>query len=272
MPESQTASSRPLALVTGASSGIGYELARKFAERGYDLVMVSSDQAKLDEAAHNVTESNGDAQVQIVQADLSRPDEVEKVYESVRALQRPVDVLAANAGVGVYGEFADNTDLDDEIALINLNVTSQVHLIKRVSQDMIERGEGDILITSSVAGVLPAPRMAVYAASKAFLRSFGQAIRNEMKDKGVNVTVLMPGPTETEFFERAQMTDTVAGQGSKQDASEVAEEALEALEHGADHVVTGVKNKVQVGVAKSMSDQARTKMHGKMTKKKRPKD
>jgi short-subunit dehydrogenase len=186
----------------------------------------------------------------------------------VRALQRPIDVLAANAGVGVHGDFAEETDLDDEIALINLNVTSQVHLIKRVSHDMVERGEGDILITSSVAGVLPGPRMAVYAASKAFLRSFGQAIRNEMKDKGVNVTVLMPGPTDTDFFERAEMTDTVVSQGAKQDAAEVAEQAIEALEHGDDHVVTGAKNKVQVGIAKAMTDEARAKVHGKQTKRK----
>jgi uncharacterized protein len=269
MAETYPSASRPLAVVTGASSGIGFELARKFAERGYDLVMVSSDEDKLNDAAHSVSEVNGDAQVQIVRADLSRPDGVEKVYDSVRALDRPVDVLAANAGVGVYGEFAEETELEDEISLINLNVTSQVHLIKRVSQDMIARGEGDILITSSVAGVMPGPRMAVYAASKAFLRSFGQAIRNEMKDKGVNVTVLMPGPTDTEFFERAEMTDTVVGQGSKQDPAQVAEEAMHALEHAADHVVTGARNKMQVGLAKSMSDETRTKVHGKMTKKKK---
>jgi short-subunit dehydrogenase len=269
MAEAHTETSRPLALVTGASSGIGYELARKFAERGFDLVMVSSDQAKLNDAAHSVSEVNGDAQVQVVQADLSKPDGVDKVYESVRALQRPIDVLAANAGVGVYGEFGDETELEDEIALINLNVTSQVHLIKRVSQDMLARGEGDILITSSVAGVMPGPRMAVYAASKAFLRSFGQAIRNEMKDRGVNVTVLMPGPTDTDFFERADMTDTVVGQGSKQDPAEVADQAIEALEQCADHVVTGAKNKVQGGIAKSMNDETRAKVHGKMTQKKK---
>jgi uncharacterized protein len=266
MAQAHTETQRPLALVTGASSGIGYELARKFAERGFDLVMVSSDQAKLNEAAHSVSAIDESAQVEVVQADLSKREDVEKVYESVRALQRPVDVFAANAGVGVFGEFAEETELDEEIALINLNVTSQVHLIKRVSHDMIARGEGDILITSSVAGVLPGPRMAVYAASKAFLRSFGQAIRNEMKDKGVNVTVLMPGPTETDFFERAEMTDTVVGQGAKQDAAEVAKQAIEALEHGEDHVVTGAKNKVQVGVAKTMSDATRAKVHGKQTK------
>ncbi|MGH8174978.1 MAG: SDR family NAD(P)-dependent oxidoreductase [Steroidobacter sp.] len=231
--------------------------------------MVSEDARKLNEAAHALSAVDEAARVEVVPADLSKPDGVEKVYESVRALDRPIDVLAANAGVGVYGEFAEETELDDEIALINLNVTSQVHLIKRISRDMIERGEGDILITSSVAGVLPGPRMAVYAASKAFLRSFGQAIRNEMKDKGVNVTVLMPGPTDTEFFERADMTDTIVGQGPKQNPSAVAKEAIDALEQRSDHVVTGVKNTVQAGAAKVMTDEARAKVHGKQTKRKK---
>ncbi len=258
--------SRPLALVTGASSGIGYELARKFAERGFDLVVVSSDENKLNEAAQSLSAIDEDAHIQAIPADLSSADGVDKVYESVCALHRPVDVLAANAGVGVHGEFADETDLEDEIALINLNVTSQVHLIKRVSHDMVQRGEGDILITSSVAGVMPGPRMAVYAASKAFLRSFGEAIRQEMKDKGVNVTVLMPGPTETDFFERAQMQDTVVGQSSKQDAASVATEAIEALERRDDEVVAGLKNKVQIGAAKLMSNEMRAKVHGAQTK------
>jgi uncharacterized protein len=268
MNATTTEASRPLALVTGASSGIGYELARKFALNGYDLVVASSDPEKLREAAQSLSELDEEAQVEIVQADLSKPDGVQKLYESVQALQRPIDVLAANAGVGVYGEFADETALDEEIALINLNVTSQVHLIKLVSHDMLERGDGDILITSSIAGTMPGPRMAVYAASKAFLRSFGQAIRNELKDKGVNVTVLMPGPTDTEFFERAEMTDTVVGEGSKQDPEEVAEAAFQALQHKADHVVPGVKNKMQASAAKVMTDEAKAKAHGKQTKRK----
>lgn len=256
---------RPLALVTGASSGIGLELARKLATRGYDLVMVADNAEKLSEAADLLSEMDDVTQVEVVQADLSQREGVRKVYDSVRALNRPVELLAANAGVGVYGGFSDETDLEEEIALINLNVTSQVHLVKLVSRDMLERGGGDILITSSVAGVLPGPRMAVYAASKAFLRSFGQAIRNELKDKGVNVTVLMPGPTETDFFERAQMEDTVVGESAKQDPAEVAEAAIQALNERIDHVVPGVKNKLQMGAAKLMSDESKAEVHGKQT-------
>jgi len=259
---------RPLALVTGASSGIGYELARKLAERGYDLVMVAENAEKLGEAVNALSEIDDVTQVEPVHADLSRREGVTQVYEAVRALQRPIDVLCANAGVGVYGGFSEETDLEEEIALINLNVTSQVHLIKLISKDMLAHGGGDILITSSVAGVLPGPRMAVYAASKAFLRSFGQAIRNELQDKGVNVTVLMPGPTDTEFFDRANMQGTVVDEAAKQDPAEVAEAAIRALSEGEGHVVPGLKNKLQIGAAKLMSDETKAKVHGKQTQRK----
>jgi len=262
----ETSDVRPLAVVTGASSGIGYELARKFGENGYDLVVVSDNREKLSNAAQSLGQLEGQPGIEVVQADLTTPEGVMKVYQKIQSLGRPVDVLAANAGVGVAGEFAE-TSLEDEIALINLNVTSQVHLIKLVLRDMQTRDAGDILITSSIAGILPAPRMAVYAASKAFLRFFGQGIREELKDTGINVTVLMPGPTETDFFERANMLDTKVGQSdAKQDPAEVADAAFDALRSRADHVIPGAKNKLQAGVAKVMTDPARAKVHGTMTK------
>lgn len=260
------AQDRPMSLVTGASSGIGFELARKLAEVGYDVIMVASDRGKLTEAAHSIQAEHADTQIEIVQADLTRANAVKMLYETVRSLGRPIDILAANAGVGVWGDFAEQTDLDAEIALINLNVTSQVHLIKLIARDMVERGSGDILITSSIAGIMPAPRMAVYAASKAFLRSFGEAIRQELKDRNVNVTVLMPGPTETDFFARADMEDSKVAQSTKQDAEDVAQSALRALAEGSDHVIPGLKVKLQAVLAKKMSDPARAKMHGSMTK------
>lgn len=265
-PPSESVDERPLSLVTGASSGIGFEIARKLAEVGYDVVVSSSDRAKLTQAANAIQSESPSARIDIVQADLTRADAVQKLYETVRTLGRPVDILVANAGVGVWGDFADETSLDAEIALINLNVTSQVHLIKLFSREMVARGSGDILITSSIAGILPAPHMAVYAASKAFLRSFGEAIRQEMKDRNVNVTVLMPGPTDTDFFVRADMEESKVGQGSKQDPEQVAEAALRALAEGSDHVITGLKNKVQAGIAKMLSDPTRAKIHGSMTK------
>lgn len=257
---------RPLALITGASSGIGYELARKFAEHGYDLVIVADNRSRLDEAAASLSAMHEAPVVKVVQADLANAEGVIRVYNLIKALDRPVDLLAANAGVGVSGDFASETDLDAEIALINLNVTSQVHLIKLIAFEMVNRGSGDILITSSVAGVMPGPNMAVYAASKAFLRSFGQAIRHELKDTGVNVTVLMPGPTDTEFFERADMLDTRLGQSPKQSPTAVATAAFAALRSGSDHVVPGVRNKLHAGMIRLMSDEARARMHGAQTK------
>ncbi len=258
---------RPLAVITGASSGIGYELARKFGENGYDLVIVADNREKLSDAAERLSQLPSEPGIETISADLTTAEGVNTVYHRVKALGRPIDVLAANAGVGVSGDF-DETDLDAEIALINLNVTSQVHLIKLVLRDMRALGAGDILITSSIAGILPGPRMAVYAASKAFLRFFGQGIREELKDTGINVTVLMPGPTETDFFERANMLDTVVGQAEKQDPAEVAEAAVQALRDRSDHVIPGAKNKLQAGMAKLMSDTARAKVHGAQTKEK----
>lgn len=257
---------RPLALVTGASSGIGYELARRFAAHGYDLAIVADNRARLEQAAASLSAMEEEPGIEVIEADLSKPEGVMTVYRAVTALGRHVDVLAANAGVGVSGDFATETDLDAEIALINLNVTSQVHLIKLIVFDMVDRGSGDVLITSSIAGTLPGPYMAVYAASKAFLRSFGQAIRNELKDTGVNVTVLMPGPTDTEFFERADMLDSKVAQSPRQDPAEVAEAAFAALQAGSDHIVPGVRNRLQAGMEKLMMDEAKARMHGAQTK------
>lgn len=254
---------KPLAVVTGGSSGIGFELARELAEHGYDLVVAADNPGKLGEAVQALRDG---ARVQAVQADLSTYDGVERLVSELRRLGRPVDVLAANAGVGVGGDFARDTDLEAELRLVNLNVTSQVHLIKRVLKDMVERDRGQILITSSVAGVLPGPREAVYAASKAFLRSFGHALREELKDTGVGVTVLMPGPTDTEFFERAGLGDTKAGQGKKDDPRMVARQAYEALEHDRAQVVAGAKNKAMTAAAALMPETAKAKAHGELTK------
>ncbi|MEU6737880.1 SDR family NAD(P)-dependent oxidoreductase [Streptosporangium sandarakinum] len=231
-----TNTDRPLAVVTGASSGIGYELAAQFARNGFDLVIAAED-AELDTAARSLRDLG--AEVESVRVDLAEYEGVERLYEAVRATGRPAEAVAINAGVGAGGDFARDTSLEDELRLIRLNVTSSVHLAKRVTRDMVARGRGRILFTSSIAATMPGPFQAVYHASKAFVQSFAEGIRNELKDTGVTVTALMPGPTDTEFFERAGMEDTRIGSGHKDDPAEVARQGFEALMAGKDHIVAG---------------------------------
>lgn len=243
-----TSNQKPLAAVTGASCGIGLELAKELARRGYDLVVAAEDQA-IEDAARDIAQNS--ASVIPVQVDLANYEGVEQFYSELKSARRPIEVIAINAGVGVGGDFARETDLREELNIINLNVTSSVHLAKRVVKDMVERKQGRILFTSSIAGAAPGPLEAVYAASKAFLFSFSEALGNELKDSGVTVTALMPGPTETNFFHRAGMDNTKVGQSEKDDPAEVAREGVEALLEGRDHVVAGsFKNKLFVGAGR----------------------
>ncbi|GGS71268.1 oxidoreductase [Planobispora rosea] len=249
---------RPLAVVTGASSGIGYELAGQFARNGFDLVIAAEDE-DIVQAARSLEDLG--ATVSSVRVDLAHYDGVEEFYTRVTASGRPVDAVAINAGIGVSGDFARDTDLNAELKLLKLNVVSAVHLAKRVLPGMVERGQGRVLFTSSIAGTMPGPFHAVYAASKAFLYSFSEAIREELKDTGVTVTALLPGPTDTDFFRRADMEDTKVGSGKKDDPAEVARQGFEALMKGDDHVVAGSKKNVLQSVAgKLMPEPAQARM------------
>jgi short-subunit dehydrogenase len=255
-------SDRQLAVVTGASSGIGFELARVFAENDFDLIVAAEDE-ELEPAARELNQIAGS--VQAVRVDLSRPEGVEELYEKMMANGRPIDALALNAGIGAGGDFARETALAKELRLIDLNVRSTVHLCKLALADMVERDEGRILFTSSVASTMPGAYQAVYNASKSFVQSFAEAIRNELKETGVTITALMPGPTDTEFFERAEMEDTKVGAGEKDDAAEVARQGFEALMDGRQKVVAGsLKNKLQTAVAGVIPDSAKAEMHRNM--------
>jgi short-subunit dehydrogenase len=213
----------------------------------------------LDFAEHNVS-------IQSVQVDLADYEGVEKLYSAIKSTGRQVDAIAINAGVGVSGDFARETDLAAELNLIRLNVVCPVHLSKLVVPEMVARGEGRVLFTSSIAALMPGPFYAVYAASKSFVQSFSEALRNELKDTGVTVTALMPGATDTEFFERAGMEDTPAGQGKKDDPAQVAKQGFEAMMAGKDSVVAGsFINKVMATASKVMPDPAKAEAHRKLT-------
>lgn len=252
---------RQLAVVTGASSGIGLELAKLFAQNNFDLVIAAED-AGIEQAA---TELRGlGAQVEAVQTDLAKSDGVERLASRFGADRRAPDAIALNAGVGLGKAFIDQ-DLDAIRNLIELNVMSTVHLARRLIPLMVARGEGRVLFTSSIAARMPGSFQAVYNASKAFVHSFAEAIRNELKDSGVTVTALQPGATDTNFFHRADLDDTKVGQSKKDDPAEVAKDGFEAMMAGKDHIVAGsFKNKVQNTMAELTPDTLVAEQHRKM--------
>ena len=228
-----TASPRPLALVTGASSGIGLELARQFASGGFDLVVTAED-AELATAAASLREVGGE--VLAVQADLRGREGVERVWAAVQERGRPLEAAALNAGTGLGRSFVDE-DLDEALAVVDLNVRSTTHLAHLVLRDMVARDRGRVLLTSSIAATMPGAGQAVYNATKSYVQSLAEALQAELSGTAVTVTSLMPGPTATEFFERGRLADTPIGSGPKDDPADVARQGFEALMAGKRRVV-----------------------------------
>ncbi|MBC8087173.1 MAG: SDR family NAD(P)-dependent oxidoreductase [Phycisphaerae bacterium] len=259
----QTSDKRPLAVVTGASSGIGLELAKVFLEHNYDLLIVSESEQI---AAVAKALSTDDRPVMFARHDLASAKGVQAFYQRIKDTGRPVEALALNAGVGVGGQFLDN-DIDAELNMIALNVISVVRLSKLVFNDMVARGHGRVLLTSSIAALVPGPYYAVYAATKAFVHSFSEAVRYELKDTGVTITALQPGATDTNFFARAKMLDTKAGVSEKDDPADVARDGFEAMMAGKDHVVAGAfRNKVMAILAEVTPESMKAAQHAKLTK------
>jgi short-subunit dehydrogenase len=249
--------SRPLAIVTGASTGIGRELAQLAAQDGHDLV-IAADQGPLEEAASQLRSTG--ANVEAIEADLPTSFGVDKLMLAVGG--RPVDLLIANAGHGLGHGFLDKPFAEAK-HVVDTNITGTLDLLHRVGTQMRQRNQGRILITGSIAGLMPGSFQAVYNGTKAFIDSFSFALRNELKDTNVTVTCLMPGATETHFFERADMMDTKVGAGEKAPPADVAKEGYEAVKKGEDHVVAGWKNKVSAVMTNVVPDSMLAEQHRK---------
>ncbi|SDD76415.1 SDR family NAD(P)-dependent oxidoreductase [Actinokineospora iranica] len=253
----------PLALVTGASTGIGLELAKQFAAHDFDVVMVAEEAAITDAAAHIARPG---VRVEPIRLDLTRPENVETLAQRLTEIGEPT-ALALNAGTGTGGAFVTGTTLADQLAVVDLNVRSTVHLAKLLLPGMVERAHGRVLFTSSIAATAPGPYQAVYNASKAFVQSFAKALREELKDTGVTVTALLPGPTATHFFARAGMLDTRIATGPKDDPTTVARDGYEALMNGKRQVVAGsLINRAQTAAARLLPDSVLTAAHRLLTK------
>ena len=243
-------STKSLALITGASSGIGLELAKCFAQDGHDVILVAEDRGGLENAAQEVRALGG-GKAEIIAADLSKHDGAQRVFDQLGG--RNLDVLVNNAGVGVYGKFID-TSLDEEISMIHLNTISFVQLTKLCLPQMVQRGAGRILMTASVASKMPTPYLTVYGATKAFVYEFAQGLRAELKDTGVSVTALMPGPTDTNFFERAHAEDSKILDEKLTDPADVAKAGYAALMKGEDRVIVPLKYKIQTAMNQAVPD------------------
>jgi short-subunit dehydrogenase len=247
-------SSRKLAIVTGASSGIGLELAKCAAQDGYDLIVAAD--TPFVEAGPALKEYGVD--VQQVEADLATQQGVEQLLAAVA--DRPIDVLVANAGHGLGHGFLDQAP-DEWMHVINTNITGTLLLVQPIVRRMVERGEGRVLMTGSIAGHLAGAFQAVYNGSKAFIDSFAAALNEEIKDSGVTVTCLKPGATETEFFHRAELDETKVGQAKKDDPADVAKAGWDAMNKGEPSVIYGLKNKMQVAAAGVLTDATTAKLH-----------
>jgi short-subunit dehydrogenase len=251
-------------LVTGGTTGIGRELAKVFAKDGYDLVIVARDKGELEETK-SYLESLAAVKVSTFQKDLFDCDAPKELYDAIKAEGIQIDILVNNAGQGQFGKFAES-DLQRELDIIQLNICSVVALTHLFLCDFLNRKEGRILNLSSIASKMPGPWHAVYHGTKAFVQSFTEAIRSEVKDSGVTVTALLPGPTDTDFFNKAAMNASKAVQDKDElaDPAEVAQDGYSALMKGDDMVVSGMKNKLQVALGAITPDATLADQTGKM--------
>jgi len=256
------------ALVTGGTSGIGYELSKLLAQDGYSLIIVARDEFELRKVSDEFR-SNYSSEVITISKDLFDPDNAFALYDEIALKGIEIEILVNDAGQGLYGEFVD-TDIRRELDIINLNISSLVVLTKLFIQDMVVRGSGRILNLSSIASKIPGPWQSVYHGTKAFVQSFTEAIRSEVKGSGVTVTALLPGATATDFFNKADMQNAkIVKEGKLDNAADVAKDGYRALMAGDDKVVSGLKNKMQVAMSNITPD---AMLADKMKKQQAPAD
>jgi uncharacterized protein len=251
------------ALITGATSGIGYELAKLFAGDGYNLVIVARDENELRQKAQELSTANVD--VVAIAKDLFQPEAAFELYDEVKSRNLTVDVLVNDAGQGQYGLFVEQ-GIHRLLDIIQLNVKSLTVLTHLFLKDMVARNEGKILQLASIASQLPGPWQAVYHATKAYVLSFSEALVQELKDSAVTVTALQPGATDTDFFNKAEMQDSKILDTKLSDPKKVAKDGYDALMKGDDKIVSGFKNKVMVGLGSVMPESAAAAQMNKMQK------
>jgi short-subunit dehydrogenase len=241
------------ALVTGATSGIGYELVKLLAQDGYPLILVARNTDDLQRVANEMMDQYG-VEVEHIAKDLFDPELAFELYDEVQKRNLQVDILINNAGQGQYGEFIE-TDIRRELDIVNLNISSLLVLTKLFLKDMVRRGEGKILNLSSIASKMPGPWQTVYHGTKAFVQSFTEGVRSELEGSGVTITALLPGATDTDFFNKADMNQSkIVQEGKLYDPGEVAKDGYKAMMNGDDMVVSGFKNKVQAAMSNVLSD------------------
>jgi short-subunit dehydrogenase len=253
------------ALITGASEGIGYELAKLFASDGYNLVIVARNNDELENRAAEFSQQG--VEVIVIAKDLFKREEAFALCEEIQSRNIQIDVLVNNAGQGVYGLFKD-TELERELDIIDLNIASTVILTKHFAKQMIARNYGKILNLASIASKTPGPWQSVYHATKAFVYTFSEAIRHELKEYNITVTALLPGATDTDFFNKADMQESamVQDKSSLSDPADVAKDGYEALMSGEDKVISGFKNKAKIGMSNILPDTAVAAMMDKQQK------
>lgn len=250
-------------LITGATSGIGYELAKLFAEDQHDLIIIGRHQHTLDEKAQEFRQHG--VEVITIVKDLFNKEAGREIYNEVKSKGLDVDILVNDAGMGEFGKFVEN-DLEKELAIVQLNICSVLSLTKPFARDMVARGSGRILNLSSIAGKIPGPYHAVYHGTKAFIDSFTAALHSELKETGVSVTALLPGVTDTDFFRKAHMESSKIVDQDKADPAKVAKDGYKALMNGEASVISGFKNKFQVAESNILSDEKMADMLGEQQK------